>query len=601
MQQLAALYARVSSERQKEAHTIASQTAALLEHAQKQGYKVPPQWQFQDEGYSGATLTRPGLEAIRDLAAQGQITAVLVYSPDRLSRKYAYQVLLAEEFARCGVQLIFLQAPSIQTPEDQLLVQFQGMIAEYERAQITERCRRGKRHRAQQGSISVFSHAPYGYRYVKKSETSAAYFQVIEAEAQVVRWIFDTYTGQDLSLSAIARQLNERQIPTHKGTQWLHSTIWGMVRNPAYQGRACFNKTEGHPAQRINRQVRQRGGSFSPRPVRRHRPHAEWIEIAVPALVSPQTFALAQERLQKNKQLARRRTIQPTLLQGILVCQHCGYALNLSSSYSGKVRRYYRCGSIRARLSPSPVCRNRPVRQQDLDQLVWQEVLRLLEDPTLIQTEINRRLQQAKDTDPQQQREDTLTHEQARLQNSMDRLLTAYQEELIPLEELRQRIPELRRQQQAIRSELQSLHMATEDQSRYLHLVHTLQEFRDRLRLRAENLEVLDRQKILRLLVKEVVVGMDSVTIRHCIRLPQPPLGGPSPPTTGSEGSGAQSSFLRTWRYVATSYAKLREKQLLASSCWLLAKTKSNTLNQAADLLHAEEWTKWTRMDEMDG
>jgi len=124
MQQLAALYARVSSERQKEAHTIASQTAALLEHAQKQGYKVPPQWQFQDEGYSGATLTRPGLEAIRDLAAQGQITAVLVYSPDRLSRKYAYQVLLAEEFARCGVQLIFLQAPSIQTPEDQLLVQF---------------------------------------------------------------------------------------------------------------------------------------------------------------------------------------------------------------------------------------------------------------------------------------------------------------------------------------------------------------------------------------------------------------------------------------------------------------------------------------------
>ena len=553
MQQLAALYARVSSERQKETHTIASQTAALLEHAQRHGYKVPPQWQFQDEGYSGATLIRPGLEAIRDLAAQGQITAVLVYSPDRLSRKYAYQVLLSEEFARCGVQLIFLQAPNTQTPEDQLLVQFQGMIAEYERAQITERCRRGKRHRAQQGAISVFSHAPYGYRYVKKSETSAAYFQVIEAEAQVVRWIFDSYSRQGLSLSAIARQLNERRIPTHKGTHWLHSTIWGMVRNPAYQGRACFNKTEGHPAQRINRQVRQRGGSFSPHPVRRHRPQAEWIEIAVPALVSPETFALAQERLQKNKQLASRRTLQPTLLQGILVCQHCGYALNLSSSYKGKVRRYYRCGSSRVRPAPAPVCPNRPVRQEDLDQLVWQEMLRLLEDPTLMQSEINRRLRQAQDTDPQQQRQETLSREQARLQNSMDRLLTAYQEELIPLDELRQRMPELRRQQQAIRSELQSLQMATQDPSRYLQLVQTLHGFRDRLRSQAENLDVLDRQKILRLLVKEVVVSVDTVTIRHCIRLPHTPPGGPSPPTTPVDAPATQSSLLRTWRNSVTT------------------------------------------------
>src|SRR5215831_17111958 len=154
MNKPAAIYARVSSDRQKESHTIGSQTSALLEYAQTHGYAVPSEWVFQDEGYSGTSLVRPGLEAVRDLAAQGQIVAVLVYSPDRLSRKYAYQVLLAEEFARAGVHLVFLQAPSIQTPEDQLLVQFQGMIAGYERAQIAERCRRGKRHRAQQGVVS---------------------------------------------------------------------------------------------------------------------------------------------------------------------------------------------------------------------------------------------------------------------------------------------------------------------------------------------------------------------------------------------------------------------------------------------------------------
>ena len=134
MEKVAAIYARVSSNQQKEQQTIQSQTAALVEYAKTHGYRIPSAWQFQDDGYSGATLVRPGLEAIRDLAATGQITAVLVYSPDRLSRKYAYQVVLAEEFARAGVELVFLQAPSGATAEDQLLLQFQGMIAEYERA-----------------------------------------------------------------------------------------------------------------------------------------------------------------------------------------------------------------------------------------------------------------------------------------------------------------------------------------------------------------------------------------------------------------------------------------------------------------------------------
>ena len=165
----AAIYARVSSAQQREEHTIASQTAALVAFAASEDYCVPAEWIFEDEGYSGASLLRPGLERVRDLAAGGQIEAVLVLSPDRLSRKYAYQVLLTEELARHGVAAVFLRAPRSETPEDQLLLQCQGMIAEYERAQILERSRRGKRHRAQLGEVSVLSGAPYGYRYVCKS------------------------------------------------------------------------------------------------------------------------------------------------------------------------------------------------------------------------------------------------------------------------------------------------------------------------------------------------------------------------------------------------------------------------------------------------
>src|SRR5580704_4881847 len=245
MNQPAAIYARVSSDRQKEHHTIASQTAALIEYAQKNRYSVPPEWVFQDEGYSGAILVRPGLERLRDLAAEGQIAAVLIYSPDRLSRKYAYQ--------------IFLKAPAGATPEDQLLVQFQGMIAEYERAQIAERCRRGKKHMAQQGGVEVLSGAPYGYRYVKKSDSSAAFYEVIETEAKVVRTVFEIYTQQGLSINAIARLLNERQIATRTGKgRSERSTVWGMLRNPAYRGIACYGKTEQRPRLRITRPLRQR-------------------------------------------------------------------------------------------------------------------------------------------------------------------------------------------------------------------------------------------------------------------------------------------------------------------------------------------------------
>jgi site-specific DNA recombinase len=159
MKKTAAIYVRVSSDRQKEEGTIASQKAALLEYAQGQQLTVPAPWIFADEGYSGAVLARPGLERLRDLVAEGQIEAVLVYAPDRLSRKYAYQVLLVEEFARHGVETVFIKSPAAQTPEERLLLQFQGMMAEYERAQIAERTRRGKRYRAKSGCVSVMSGA----------------------------------------------------------------------------------------------------------------------------------------------------------------------------------------------------------------------------------------------------------------------------------------------------------------------------------------------------------------------------------------------------------------------------------------------------------
>src|SRR3954454_25141480 len=239
---MAAIYARVSSEQQREENTIASQTAALIEFAQSHDLEVPGEWVFEDEGYSGATLERPGLERVRDLAAEGQIQIVLAYSPDRLSRKYAYQILLMEEFARHGVETRFVKSPQGEGAGDQRLVQFQGMIAEYERAQILERSRRGKRHRAQVGEVSVLSNAPYGYRYIRKTDEVPAAYIIDEAEARVVRSVYEMYTVEGLSIGEITRRLNSERIPTRKASRWERSVVWAFRRYPAYRALACFGK-----------------------------------------------------------------------------------------------------------------------------------------------------------------------------------------------------------------------------------------------------------------------------------------------------------------------------------------------------------------------
>ena len=533
----AAIYARVSSERQKEEQTIQSQTAALLEYAQCEGYIVPQEWIFEDEGYSGANLVRPGLERIRDLAAEGQLETILVHSPDRLSRKYAYQVLLLEEFSRHGAEVIFLKSVRGNTPEEQLLLQFQGMIAEYERAQIIERSRRGKRHKAQCGSVNVLSGAPYGYRYVKKTDDSCAYYEILEQESEVVRDIFRYYTQEGLSINAIARRLNNMDIPTRSGKcLWERSTVWGMLRNPAYKGLASFGKTEQCDRQKVTRPLRQRGG-YSPRcSSSRQRPKEEWIQIPVPAVVREETFAMAEELLERNKRLSKRRTKEPTLLQGLLVCEQCGYAVYRTSTRTSKRKiYYYRCiGSDNYRHAGGRVCSCAPIRQDYLDEVVWNQVVRLLENPDLIEKEINRRIEESAYSNVTERRKEALMKELTRLQKGIDKLLDAYQEELIPLAELRKRIPVLRKRETAIKKELQGMHMRLTDHRRLLTLTENMESFLRRLKESAETLSVPERQKVVRMVVREVIVGSDIITVKHSI------------PIQGSGGgSNIQSYLLR--------------------------------------------------------
>ena len=533
---MAAIYARVSSEQQREANTIASQTASLIEFAENHDLEVPEEWVFQDEGYSGATLERPALERVRDLAAEGQIQVVLAYAPDRLSRKYAYQILLIEELARNGVETLFVKAPQGSSAEDQLLVQFQGMIAEYERAQILERSRRGKRHRAQSGEVSVMSGAPYGYRYMRKSEEAPAAYAVLEAEACVIQRIYEMYTVEGLSIGEITRRINAEGIPTRKASaRWERSTVWAVLRNSAYRGVACFGKTRASSRTRVIRPQRRRGVSTPSMTAGHERPRQEWIEIPVPALVSEDSFARAQELLEQNKIRSRRRTIEPSIVQGLVSCQKCGYAFaRTSTRTSARKIHYYKCiGSDGWRKLGGPVCNNgRFVRQDLLDPIVWDEVVRLLEDPTLIQQELDRRLEAARSSNPTKKREQSLQRELAQVGKGIERLLSAYQEALLSIEQLRERMPALRQREQTLRAELQAITDQANDRATFLRLAETLTAFLARLRGAADTLSINERQRIVRLVVKDVLIGEDTITIRHSIPLQQgPPQAGCTPPS----------------------------------------------------------------------
>src|SRR6476661_5668122 len=298
------------------------------------------------------------------------------------------------------------------------------MIAEYERAQILERSRRSKRHRARQGQVSVLSGAPFGYRYVRKNEQSATYYEINKIKTPVVRWVYERYTIDGLSIGAIARLLNEQRIPTRKQTgRWERSTVWAMLRNPAYKGAAGFGKTQTAPRQRITRPLRLRGGIASRDSAHHERPQDEWIAIPVPPIIDEQTFAFTQERLEANKTHAPRRTIVPSVAQGLVCCANCGYALyRTSTRSSARTIHYYRClGSDAWRRLGGPICHSRPIRQDLLDRVAWTEIVKLLEEPGLIQSELDRRLEAARHTDPTKRREDGLRRDLARLQKSIAR------------------------------------------------------------------------------------------------------------------------------------------------------------------------------------
>ncbi|HEY3961685.1 MAG TPA: recombinase family protein, partial [Gaiellaceae bacterium] len=433
-----AIYARVSSEQQAQQATIESQVAALKERVAAEGHVLLPQDIYLDDGYSGSTLVRPALERLRDRVAEGAIDRLYVHGPDRLARKYAYQVLLLDELHKHGVTVVFLNGPAGKTAEDELLVQVQGMIAEYERAKILERSRRGKIHRARQGQVSPLGTAPYGFAYVKKRDNAFASYQVLLHEARVVRAIFHAFVVEQKSISDIARELSARAVPTRRGAaRWGRPTIWTILRNPAYMGKAAYGKSEVAATPRLVRP--RRGASIAPRqahaPRKRSSPD-KWISIDVPAIVSRELFEGAQAQLDRNKRLAQRNARGARyLLQGLTVCAHCRYAFSARSAHG---HAYYYCQGAHYR-GEARVCRNPSIAAEPLHEHVWRSVCELLQDPARVLDEWLRRQQSGGMAAELKEQRDQAARALAAQERGLQRLVDAYEIGAIEIEDLKTR------------------------------------------------------------------------------------------------------------------------------------------------------------------
>jgi site-specific DNA recombinase len=511
-----AFYARVSSERQADAGTIASQVSALRERVAADGIQVDPELEFVDDGYSGATLLRPALERLRDQAAQGSLDRLYVHAPDRLGRNYGHQFLLLDEFRRAGVEVVFLNRALGKSSEDDLLLQMQGVIAEYERAKISERSRRGRLHAARSGQVSVLGGAPYGYRYIGKWQGGGqARYEIVAAEARVVQQIFAWVARERLSLRGVCHRLEEQCEPSPTGLpRWNSSTVGCLLRNPAYQGSAGYGKRRFLPRQPRLRPAR--GQPEVPRhPYSVTRQDAQPLYVSVPALVSAEEFAQVAEQLAENQQRQRqRRAGAHYLLQGLVVCAGCGFAFGGITRARPRDRQppyvYYRCLSCQSRIMER--CCVRGVRADRLEETVWQDVCALLKHPQKIEEEYQRRLH-SKPGEATSRGIEPLARVIAKVKRSISRLVDLYSEGLLEKTELEPRLQASKERLSKLEAEEQQL-AAQEGQQAELRLALTrLQDFAQQVKEGLERADWKMRRDVIRALVKRIEVAAQEVRI----------------------------------------------------------------------------------------
>jgi site-specific DNA recombinase len=513
-----AIYVRVSTQRQAQSQTIEQQLQRLVSYIEEQGWSLPLENIYKDDGYSGSKLSRPGLDQLRDKVQRGEVERLLMTAPDRLARKYVHQVFLLEELEGSGCKVEFLDRPMSEDPHDQLLLQIRGAVAEYERTLITERMRRGRLIKLQAGALLPWSKAPFGYRVDSQHPRDPASIQIEESEAAVVAEIFAWYLEDGVTLREVGLRLQAHGCLTPSGQRrWAISTIKGILSNPVYTGvvyggrmRVCEARRRRSPLQ-----VRKGGEQKSHRIL----PREQWIEIArIPAIVGEQEYEAVQAKLQRNQEVASRNNkAHPYLLRALVSCGRCQLACIGRTCSTGHT--YYRCQGKRDQLysAREERCQSRLIPVKQLDELVWTDLCEVIRHPELVARALERA--HAGNWLPQQlqSRLATLRRGQANLEHQVERLTEAYLSGVIRLEEYQRRRGEIEQKIGLLLSQEQQVMAQVERQVEIAELAGTTEEFCRRVENGLAKVTFEQRRELVELLIDRVVVTDEEVEIRYVI------------------------------------------------------------------------------------
>ena len=510
-----ALYARVSTSRQQQTHTIEQQLTRLRAHVTTQAHwSVCEEHIFCDDGQSGAKLTRPGLDHLRDQAALAAFDLVLITAPDRLARNYVHQMVVLEELARFGCQVQFLDRPMGNDPHDQLVLQIRGAVAEYERTLIAERMRRGRQAKLRSGQLLPWTRAPYGDRLHPERARDATLLTVDEPQAAIIQELFHTYAAGGGSLYKLAVCLTERQIRSPTGrAHWTANTVRLILSNPCYTGTAYANRTRTRAATRRKSPLQPVGSGASTC----RTPPEEWVGIPVPAIISQEVFDRVQARLATNQQLAQRSTRHEYLLRNLVSCGQC--RLQCHGRFRASDYFYYVCQGRQPAVSNSHAvrCHARYIPADQLDALVWADLCEVVQHPEQITQALERAHSGAWLPDELQHRRATIQAALRSLDRQRDRLLTAYLAEAIELAEFERRQRELVQQREALQVQERQLAHYSEQLLQVRDTIPTIEAICDRLQVGLEHATFEQRRQLVELLIDCVIVNGEEVEIRYVI------------------------------------------------------------------------------------
>ena len=510
-----AIYARVSTEEQREGQTIDSQVAELERFCREKVWLITGI--YKDEGWSGGIMERPELDRLRDDAQKAVFDAVLINDVDRLARDVAHLGVLKRDLERKGIQVMFRKLPTETSPTYNLMVNILGSFAEFEREMISDRTRRG-RHKVEVRKLYLGSNTSYGYKYTPKDRVTGVegVLEILPDEAAAVRQMFEWVDEEGLSARRVMMRLNELKIPPRKrASAWAKSSVLRILQNEMYAGTWYYNKFQCCEPRNPTTSPRYRKRSKCSL---RRRPASEWLPLALPEslrIVPRERWQRVQQQVARNYAFSSRNEKHAYLLKGLIRCGGCG------SRYVGDPchgRFFYRCNA-RCKQVPS-------ISESKLSDVVKQAVGRIMTNPDVI-LEPLRRLDCAEANEAKMRvgAAERIERNVQRLSAEEQRLLDGYRTGLISPAQLGQQLERLKAGRAAL--DLERAALAQHPEVPTEQIATAVVDYCAEAANKLASLTADGWRELLRTIIESVVFHGNRIVIRGRIPLPISGADGP--------------------------------------------------------------------------